>query len=332
MIRPLGRIFCFFGLRILTRLAEYYGEYVYRHHGGGMIKRVATVFLIILMLLAGFQIPARALSAGINTGIEWRFQDDQLTASGVRLNWLASERWTVRGIYQWEERDLSAGFTYKQSRNPRISSYVGLGFRDLLNEAAPGYELAEKMEIITGFEIGLSKYRNGASILFEIRAVGSEIANRAEGKALEPIVSMALNFRLPGRRVPPVKIPDSISEADFDLLVRLVAAEAGGEPYEGQVAVAAVVFNRMRSYKFPNTVREVIYQKNQFSSVPKLPYIQPGESCRRAVVDALNGVDPSNGALYFYNPETSSKEGLRFFNSADLRVTAKIGNHVFLTE
>lgn len=294
-----------------------------------LFRRFTSSCTITVILL--FTLPISVLAAA-NTGIEWQYQDDQLSTSAIRLNWLVSDRWTVRGIYQWENRDLSAGFTYKQGRGRWVSSFVGLGFRDLLNEAAPEYDFEEKTELITGVQINLSKGGNGAFIVIEARAVGSTIGGGSHPEALDPIISMSLNFSLPGRRTPRVKVPESISEVDFDLLVRLVAAEAGGEPYDGQVAVAAVVLNRMGSYKFPNTVRGVVYQENQFSSVPKLPYIEPGESCRRAVVEALNGIDPSNGALYFYNPETSSKEGLRFFNSANLKVTARIGNHVFLTE
>lgn len=294
-----------------------------------MFKRFAIIPLVTVILIFILQ---PSVLAAINTGIEWQYQDDHLSAAALRINYYLSERWTARGIYQWEDKDLSAGLTYRQSKGSRIGSYVGIGFRDLLNETAPEYDFEDKMELITGIEINLSKERGGASIIIEGRAVGSTIVNDSDSEALDPIISVALNFRIPGQGRSRVKVPDSISESDFDLLVRLVAAEAGGEPYEGQVAVAAVVLNRVRSYKFPDSVRGVIYQENQFSSVPKLPYIQPSESCRRAVVEAINGKDPSNGALYFYNPETSSKEGIRFFNSANLRVTARIGNHVFLTE
>lgn len=294
-----------------------------------MFKRFAIILLVTVTLLF---IAQPAVFAAINAGLEWQYQDDHLSAAALRLNYYLSDRWTARGIYQWEDKDLSAGLTYRQSSGSRIGSYVGIGFRDLLNETAPEYDFEEKMELITGVEINLSKERGGLSLIIEGRAVGSTIVNDSDCDALDPIISVALNFKIPGRSGSRVRVPDSISEADFDLLVRLVAAEAGGEPYEGQVAVAAVVLNRMRSYKFPDSVREVTYQENQFSSVPKLPYIQPSDSCRRAVVEAINGIDPSKGALYFYNPETSSEDGLRFFNSANLRVTARIGNHVFLTE
>lgn len=294
-----------------------------------MFKRFAIILLVTVTLIFILQ---PSVFAAINAGLEWQYQDDHLSAAALRLNYYLSDRWTARGIYQWEDKDLSAGLTYRQSSGSRIGSYVGIGFRDLLNETAPEYDFEEKMELITGVEINLSKERGGLSLIIEGRAVGSTIVNDSDCDALDPIISVALNLKIPGRSGSRVRVPDSISEADFDLLVRLVAAEAGGEPYEGQVAVAAVVLNRMRSYKFPDSVRGVTYQENQFSSVPKLPYIQPSDSCRRAVVEAINGIDPSKGALYFYNPETSSEDGLRFFNSANLRVTARIGNHVFLTE
>lgn len=294
-----------------------------------MFKRFAIIILVAVIPLFILQ---PSVLAAINTGIEWQYQDDTLSAAALRINCYLSERWTARGIYQWEDKDLSVGLTYRQSKGSLIGSYVGIGFRDLLNETAPEYDFEEKMELITGVEINLSKKRGGMSLIIEGRAVGSTIVNDSAPEALDPVISVALNFRVPGQGRSRVRVPDSISESDFDLLARLVAAEAGGEPYEGQIAVAAVVLNRMRSNKFPDSVRGVIYQENQFSSVPKLPYIQPSESCRKAVVEAINGVDPSNGALYFYNPEISSKEGIRFFNSANLRVTARIGNHVFLTE
>ncbi len=294
-----------------------------------MYKQFAIILLVTVILLFIIQ---PSVLATVNAGLEWQYQDDNLSAAALRLNYYLSERWTARGIYQWEDKDLSAGLTYRQSSGSRVGSYVGIGFRDLLNETAPEFDFEEKIELITGVEINLSKERGGTSIIIEGRAVGSTIVNDSDSEALDPIISISLNFRIPGQSGSRVRVPDSISEADFDLLVRLVAAEAGGEPYEGQVAVAAVVLNRMRSYKFPDSVRGVIYQENQFSSVPKLSYIQPGESCRKAVVEAINGLDTSKGALYFYNPDTSSEEGLRFFNSANLRVTARIGSHVFLAE
>ena len=97
--------------------------------------------------------------------------------------------------------------------------------------------------------------------------------------------------------------------AQLDLLARLISAEARGEPYSGQVAVGAVVLNRVRHPSFPNTVSGVIYQNGAFSCINDGQFNQPvAASAYRAAQDALNGWDPSGGAIYYFNPaKTTSK-------------------------
>lgn len=116
-----------------------------------------------------------------------------------------------------------------------------------------------------------------------------------------------------------------VSERDMELLARLVYAEGRGEPYEGQVAIAAVVLNRVASDEFPNTVREVIYAPNAFSPVHdgNLTH-KSNESTRKAVQDAVNGKDPSNGSLYFFNPDTATSKWIW-----SRPATVEIGNHRF---
>ncbi|QRG65351.1 cell wall hydrolase [Brevibacillus choshinensis] len=116
-----------------------------------------------------------------------------------------------------------------------------------------------------------------------------------------------------------------VSERDMELLARLVYAEGRGEPYEGQVAIAAVVLNRVASSQFPNSVREVIISPNAFSPVRNgtLPH-KSNDSTRRAVQDAVNGKDPTNGSLYFFNPHTATSDWI--FSRPK---TVVIGNHTF---
>jgi N-acetylmuramoyl-L-alanine amidase len=121
----------------------------------------------------------------------------------------------------------------------------------------------------------------------------------------------------------------SLSNADLDLFARLVHAEAAGEPYVGQVAVAATVLNRVKDSRYPNTVRGVILQVwggfYQYSPVQDGRINLPAsESANRAVQDALNGWDPSNGATGFYNPAKTNNQWVRM-----QPVTTVIGNHVF---
>ena len=117
----------------------------------------------------------------------------------------------------------------------------------------------------------------------------------------------------------------SFVSSDHRLLAKCVYAEARGEPYKGQVAVAAVVLNRVASSSFPNTVSGVIYQSGAFSCVNNGSIRNtPDNSCIRAALDALNGWDPTGGCLYYYNPKTAADTWI--FSRT---VQTVIGNHSF---
>ena len=117
----------------------------------------------------------------------------------------------------------------------------------------------------------------------------------------------------------------TIVSADQKLLAKLVYAEARGESYKGQVAVAAVVLNRVSSSSFPNTISGVIYQTGAFSCVSNGSINNtPNDTAVRAALDAMNGWDPSNGCLYYYNPGKTSDSWIR-----TRTVVTVIGNHYF---
>lgn len=117
----------------------------------------------------------------------------------------------------------------------------------------------------------------------------------------------------------------SASNNNLYLLARLVHGEARGEPYKGKVAVAAVVLNRVRSASFPNTVAGVIYQSGAFDAVSDGQInLQPDQESINAARDALNGWDPTNGCLYYYNPKTATSRWM-----LSRPVLLRIGNHAF---
>ena len=112
---------------------------------------------------------------------------------------------------------------------------------------------------------------------------------------------------------------------NVNLLARLINGEARGESYTGQVAVGAVVLNRVRSSSFPNTISGVIYQPGAFTAVSDGQINKPVvQSCVNAARDAMNGWDPSGGALYYYNPAVATSSWIW-----SRPVVARIGNHVF---
>ena len=112
---------------------------------------------------------------------------------------------------------------------------------------------------------------------------------------------------------------------NLNLLARVVYGEARGEPYTGQVAVAAVVLNRVKNSNFPNTVSGVVYQKGAFDAVADGQInLTPNSTAKKAAQDALNGWDPTYGAIYYFNPKTATN---KWIWSRPMTVT--IGNHRF---
>jgi N-acetylmuramoyl-L-alanine amidase len=115
------------------------------------------------------------------------------------------------------------------------------------------------------------------------------------------------------------------SSSDCNLLARVISAEARGEPYVGQVAVGAVVLNRVEHPSFPNTVAGVIYQPGAFTCLSDGQFnVAVASSAYRAAQDAINGWDPTNGAIYYYNPATATSSWIW-----SRQVLLTIGKHKF---
>ncbi|MBR0144459.1 MAG: spore cortex-lytic enzyme [Clostridia bacterium] len=114
--------------------------------------------------------------------------------------------------------------------------------------------------------------------------------------------------------------------ATIDLLARIIAAEGRGEPYKGQVAIGAVIMNRVSHPSFPNTVSGVIYQRGAFSAIDDGQFASTPvpDSCRRAAVEAYGGADPTNGCVYYYNPAKTTNRWM-----LSLPVYLVIGDHRF---
>jgi N-acetylmuramoyl-L-alanine amidase len=116
-----------------------------------------------------------------------------------------------------------------------------------------------------------------------------------------------------------------LSANDLKIMANAVHGESRGEPYIGQVAVAAVILNRVDSPKFPKTVSGVIFQPGAFTAVADGQiWLEPDESSKRAVRDALNGWDPSGGCIYYFNPATATSKWI--WSRTQVK---QIGKHIF---
>ncbi len=120
-------------------------------------------------------------------------------------------------------------------------------------------------------------------------------------------------------------VPNGFSQNDIKLMSNAVYGEARGEPYEGQVAVAAVILNRLESSTFPDTISGVIFEPLAFTAVADGQiWLTPNDTARKAVMDAINGWDPTGNATYYFNPETATSKWI--WSRPQIK---RIGKHIF---
>lgn len=120
-------------------------------------------------------------------------------------------------------------------------------------------------------------------------------------------------------------LPPNYTEKDLQIMANAVYGEARGEPYEGQVAVAAVILNRLESPDFPDTISAIIFQPGAFTAVADGQiWLTPNVRAKEAVIDALNGWDPTENALYYFNPKTATSKWI--WTRPQIK---QIGQHIF---
>lgn len=175
-------------------------------------------------------------------------------------------------------------------------------------------EIPTEHTVVRGESLYLLAKRYGTSI----DAIAK--ANNIKGS----IIYVGQKLIIPAvSKVSDIKIGATTQE--LDMLARAVYSEARGEPFQGQVAVAAVILNRVAHPDFPNTIAGVIYQPWAITAVSDGQFwLPPNQTAYTAAQQALNGVDPTNGALYYYNPVTATNQWIR-----SRQILTQICNHVF---
>ena len=150
-------------------------------------------------------------------------------------------------------------------------------------------------------------------------------ADGVVGKATYKALGMNDSYNVLNRGQSSSGSSSNYTSSDLYLMAKAIYAEGRGESYTGQVAIGAVIMNRVRSSKFPNTVAGVIYQKGAFTAVSDGQInLEPNQSAYNAAKDAMNGWDPTYGCLYYYNPAVATSAWI--FNRKTVTV---IGKHVF---
>ncbi len=280
---------------------------------------------------------ALGLSLPITGGITKGKTDFNVAAVQARLKTLGYYRSTVDGM--WGKGTLTAVMRYQSDGGLAVDGVVGGGTARKLGitlynvEKSGGIVKGKTAENIRKLQTALKSigyYTSTVDGAWGRRTMCAVMSYQSDhgltvdgvvGSATEKALGITLGTGSSGG----TGSTGNVSESDLNLLARCVYGESRGEPYTGQVAVAAVVLNRVRSSKFPNTIKGVIYQAGAFTAVSDGQInLTPNQSAYNAARDALAGWDPTGGCLYYYNPDTATSSWIW-----SLTVHIKIGNHNF---
>ena len=280
---------------------------------------------------------ALGLSLPITGGITKGKTDFNVAAVQARLKTLGYYRSTVDGM--WGKGTLTAVMRYQSDGGLAVDGVVGGGTARKLGitlynvEKSGGIVKGKTAENIRKLQTALKSigyYTSTVDGAWGRRTMCAVMSYQSDhgltvdgvvGSATEKALGITLGTGSSGG----TGSTDNVSESDLNLLARCVYGESRGEPYTGQVAVAAVVLNRVRSSKFPNTIKGVIYQAGAFTAVSDGQInLTPNQSAYNAARDALAGWDPTGGCLYYYNPDTATSSWIW-----SLTVHIKIGRHNF---
>ena len=234
-----------------------------------------------------------------------------------------SEQMIQRGAYGDDVIELQARLQYLGFYTGKIDGKFGYGtywalrnFQEQYGLPIDGIAGAKTKKTLTGFsdynqEFVQEQLKKGTQFTHYGGKPLSEQVKKGTGTGTNPTTT--------------TQLPAKYSERDLQIIANAVYGESRGEPYEGQVAVAAVILNRVEHPDFPNTVSGVIFQPRAFTAVADGQiWLEPNERAKEAVLDALNGWDPSENAIYYFNPATATSAWI--WSRPQIK---KIGEHIF---
>lgn len=248
------------------------------------LKRLFILFLCVLYIL---QIPRGKAYAFSGQVIQRGAVGDDVIELQSRLKYIGYFHGKIDGVFGWS--------TYWALRNFQYE--FGLPIDGLAGAKA-------KAKLVKA-----SKY-NKQSVKQQIKQGKSVKKKTAQSKQRKPTAA---------------NTPNGYSQNDIQLMANAVNGESRGEPYTGQVAVAAVILNRVNSSSFPKTVAGVIFEPGAFTAVADGQiWLTPNKTSKKAVIDAINGWDPTGNALYYFNPATATSSWI--WGRPQIK---RIGKHIF---
>lgn len=287
------------------------GQYMKRY---ALVVKVIAIFLLCISSIISYS-SIRDVSAFSNQVIQQGAVGDDVIELQSRLQYLGFYNGDIDGVFGWGTYWALRNFQYEFGL--KVDGLAGLKTRQKLVDASKYNEQYVKRNIRQGKDF---RYYGGTPLNQQQERGGTQGGGGGGGGQ----AGTAAPQDTPAQPTA-TNTPSGFSQNDIQLMANAVYGEARGEPYEGQVAVAAVILNRVESATFPNTVSGVIFEPGAFTAVADGQiWLTPNEGAKKAVLDAINGWDPTGNAQYYFNPDTATSSWI--WGRPQIK---RIGKHIF---
>jgi len=281
----------------------------YRRRNSMIYKKNLLLFVLIGLLCIGLQAtqPSNYVKAFSPQVIQHGAVGDDVIELQARLQYIGFYNGKIDGVFGWGTYWALRNFQYEFGLE--VDGMAGQTTKNKLASVSNYDEQYIKQQINQGKEF--THYGGGN------KQTENQQQSNNQGQTSNNQGGSSGNTA--------VNVPQGYSQNDIQLMANAVYGEARGEPYEGQVAVASVILNRVNSPSFPNNIAGVIFEPRAFTAVADGQiWLTPNETAKRAVLDAINGWDPSNNAIYYFNPDTATSPWI--WTRPQIK---RIGKHIF---
>lgn len=306
------------------------GLHLKRFTTGGCItmkkeKILAVFFILVSLCIIPLTFEGNRVNAFSNQVIQQGAVGDDVIELQSRLQYLGFYNKKIDGVFGWSTYWALRNFQYEFGLP--IDGLAGAETKAKLVKASEYDKQYVKKQINQGNKFthygGVDKSKQAAPRPQpETQSPAKQPAAPAPAPAPK---NNAGQQAAPPKKPTAANTPGGFSSNDIQLMANAVYGEARGEPYIGQVAVAAVILNRVNSSSFPNTVSGVIFEPRAFTAVADGQiWLTPNETAKKAVLDAINGFDPTGEAIYYFNPDTATSPWI--WGRPQIK---QIGKHIF---
>jgi N-acetylmuramoyl-L-alanine amidase len=303
---------------------------------------VIPLLIICFSLLFTAALPSDSANAFSGQIIQQGATGDDVIELQSRLQYVGFYNGKIDGVFGWGTYWALRNFQYEYGL--KVDGLAGGTTKQKLADATEYDQYWVKTQIRLGRDFtyygGISKWKQTKINKNDPgrQAAPKQQANQGGGQQAAPQPAPQQNNQGGGQAANPPEqkpatnqkqqydnVPSGYSQNDLKLMANAVYGEARGEPYVGQVAVAAVILNRVQSGSFPNTISGVIFEPRAFTAVADGQiWLTPNETAEKAVHDALNGWDPTSEAIYYFNPDTATSGWI--WGRPQIK---QIGKHIF---